>query len=76
MNSSINKRILLTTVFLLYFCLVLPVSVTKESWMIYLVSEPVRLWTTVIALGMVWGIGLFCYHRLILHPSPPEQQKE
>jgi hypothetical protein len=61
---------------LLYLCLVLPSSIDRESWMAFLDSEPIRLWSTIINLFLLWAAAYFCYQRFIVHPTPPEKEKK
>jgi hypothetical protein len=68
--------IILNIIGLLYLCLVVPYTVDKDSWMAFLNSEPIRLWSTIINLGLLWAAGFFCYQRFILNPSPPEKEKK
>jgi DNA-directed RNA polymerase subunit RPC12/RpoP len=49
----------------------------EEDWMIAIFfSEPLFLWLTLILAAAIWLAGRFAYKRLILEPTPPEEQIE
>jgi hypothetical protein len=60
---------------LLYFSLILPNKV-GNSWMSFLDHESLRMWGTIIAMGVLWASGMFCYQRFICEPLPPEEEKD
>ena len=61
---------------LTYYCVVLPdVVYGIKPWNL-LDAESLRMWLTIIALGLIWGCGLFAYKRLIVNPTPEEKKKE
>jgi DNA-directed RNA polymerase subunit M/transcription elongation factor TFIIS len=47
----------------------------KDYWLWnMLCSEPSYLWMTMITCGIIWGMGRFAFKRLILEPTPPEDE--
>jgi hypothetical protein len=46
------------------------------SWMDFVDSEAVRMWTTVMFLFWFWMAGLFCFKKFIDKPKPDELQME
>ncbi len=68
--------ILLDVIGLLWLCLILPYTIDPDSWTSMFNSEPIRLWTTVINLFLLWTAGYFCYQRFLIHPRPPEKEKD
>jgi hypothetical protein len=40
------------------------------------ISLGIRVWEVVISCFVIWALGKFAFKRLILHPTPPEVQKE
>ncbi len=40
------------------------------------ISLGIRVWEVVISLWVIWALGKFAFKRLILHPTPPEVEKE
>ncbi len=57
-----------------YFSVVLPNVVYKTGFS-WLDHESLRMWFTIITLGLIWGCGMFAYKRLIVQPTPPEKKK-
>jgi hypothetical protein len=41
--------------------------------MAFLDHESMRMWMTFATLGILWGCGLYCYKRFIIHPRPEEK---
>ncbi len=39
-----------------------------------LYSEPIFLWATMITAGILWAMGRFVLKRLVLEPTPPEEE--
>jgi hypothetical protein len=39
-------------------------------------SESLRLWTTIMMLGVIWGLLQFAQKRLLFEPTPPEIEKD
>jgi hypothetical protein len=62
-------------VFCLFFCLELP-GLVKGKWLSFLDHESMRMWVTMIGLIIMWGVGIFAYKRVIVHPMPPEKKSE
>jgi hypothetical protein len=60
----------------LYFCFEVPNMLNREDWSYSFAHESVKFWSAMISLGLLWGLGTFCYKRLILEPKPPEDIKE
>ncbi len=60
---------------LLYFDLVLPGKV-QGGWLFFLDHESLRMWFTIIAMGLFWVSGMFCYKRFLIEPRPPEIVKD
>jgi hypothetical protein len=46
-------------------------GIDKWYWNL-LNSESLRLWMTIISLGVMWALGQFAFKRLLLEPTPPE----
>jgi Zn finger protein HypA/HybF involved in hydrogenase expression len=59
----------------LWYCLQAPYLI-KDTWMEFMDHESTRMWTVILSLFIIWGLGYFCYSRLILNPTPPEQEKD
>ena len=62
-------------VFVMAYCLVVP-YVSKDAWFDFADHESLRLWTVSICLFIIWGLGYFCFKRLVLQPKPPDKVKE
>lgn len=58
-------------VFLLYYALVSPFHVEKTMFE-FTDTEAIRMWTTVIFLGWIWGAGSFCFKKFFEEPMPDE----
>lgn len=56
---------------LLFFYIVFPDWVI-DSWASFLDSEAVRMWTTLIFVGIFWMAGMYCFHKFIEKPKPDE----
>lgn len=64
--------ILVLMIFCLYYCLLLPAHLDYyTSW---LGSEPLKMWTVIINLCIMWPLGYFAYRRLIINPTPPDKE--
>jgi DNA-directed RNA polymerase subunit RPC12/RpoP len=59
----------------LFYCLTVP-SLVRDAWTYWLDHESLRLWIGSIFLGIIWGLGIFMYRRLILEPKPAEKLKD
>jgi len=59
----------------LFFCLVVP-DLVRDAWTSFIDHESLRLWAAAIFLGLIWGMGIFAYKRLILEPKPAEILKD
>jgi hypothetical protein len=62
----------------LFYSLAMP-DLTRESvksWWVDINHESLRFWCVLISLGLIWGLGIFVYKRLILEPVPPERIKD
>jgi len=64
------------TIFILYYCIVLPTTLDENSWLNLTDHESMRMWTVIISLFDIWPAGLFAFSRLVLHPKPPKKVKE
>ncbi|MBI3407557.1 MAG: hypothetical protein HY040_04280 [Planctomycetes bacterium] len=63
--------ILFIIMLLLFYSLVLPSLLSKESWISFLDHESMRLWLTTPLLSAIWALGYFAFRRLIIKPLPP-----
>jgi DNA-directed RNA polymerase subunit RPC12/RpoP len=59
----------------IWYCISFP-DVARGSYIEFLDHESMRLWLTIIALGISWPIGYFAFHRLVLNPNPPDKVKD
>ncbi len=61
----------------IYYCLIWPsLDFVRNSWIGFTTHESMRFWPGAILLGVIWGLGMFAYKRLILNPLPPENVKD
>lgn len=61
----------------LYYCLLWPnLDFVRNSWVGFTTHESMRFWPGVILLGLIWGLGMYAFKRLILNPQPPEKIKD
>ena len=51
-------------------------SAVAGSWAAFLDHESLRMWMSIIGMGVVWTTGLFCYKRFLIEPLPPDIEKE
>jgi hypothetical protein len=58
-----------------YFSLVLP-DVVYKTKLAFMDHESLRMWFTIITLGIIWGCGTYSYKRLVVEPTPPEKIKD
>jgi len=65
--------IILQTMFMIYYCVVVPVIAAPNSWLSYFNAESLRLWSVAFGLFNIWPIGYFVFKRFVLQPSPPEK---
>ncbi len=63
-------------IFLMYYSVVSPYHVYDIPILNYSDHESIRMWTTVIFLGWLWGTGLFCFKKFIEKPIPDEEVVE
>jgi DNA-directed RNA polymerase subunit RPC12/RpoP len=66
--------IFILIVFCITFCLLLPEMLGPKSILAFMDSEAVRWWTVVAALAIMWWLGRVACNRLILNPTPPEEE--
>jgi DNA-directed RNA polymerase subunit RPC12/RpoP len=45
-----------------------------DSWASFIDSEAMRMWITLIFLGIFWTAGMFCFYKFIEKPMPDEIQ--
>ena len=43
-----------------------------EHWSDFLDSEAVRMWTTLIFIGLFWMAGMYCFYKFVVKPKPDE----
>lgn len=67
--------VLVLIILVMYYCIVFPHAV-RGGFLEFLDHESMRLWITIIVLGMSWPIGYFAFHRLVLNPNPPDKVKD
>jgi DNA-directed RNA polymerase subunit RPC12/RpoP len=58
----------------LVYCLMVP-NWVGNTWAEFTDHESLRLWTVILSLGIIWGLGYFAFRRLIMEPAPPEKVK-
>ena len=68
--------ILVMIILVIFYCVVFPGIVRGGGFLEYLDHESMRLWLTIITLGIAWPIGYFAFHRLVLNPNPPDKVKD
>jgi DNA-directed RNA polymerase subunit RPC12/RpoP len=51
-------------------------ALTRGAWTDFLDHESMRLWIVMISLGVMWGLGIFMFKRLLLEPRPPEKEMD
>jgi hypothetical protein len=59
----------------LFFCLKVP-SLVKDGDYEFLDAKPLRIWGVIASLFVMFFFGQFAFRRLILHPHPPEREKD
>jgi hypothetical protein len=42
------------------------------TWMEFIDSEAIRMWTTLIFIGLFWMAGMYCFNKFIEKPKPDE----
>jgi hypothetical protein len=49
---------------------------TRGGWELWtwFTNEPAKLWITLIILACIWGMGKFAYKRILIEPTPPEEE--
>lgn len=57
---------------LLILYALVPYWVVGSGWFWWIDSEAVRMWTTLIFIGIFWVAGVFCYKKFIEKPKPDE----
>jgi DNA-directed RNA polymerase subunit RPC12/RpoP len=61
----------------LFYCLLLPDIVQGTAWAeTVFATEASRFWMVIPTLFAMWTLGYFAYNRLIVHPIPPEKEKD
>ena len=60
----------------LFFCVQFPRNLGPKSWWTWLDHESMRMWSTLLALAIMWPLGFFAYRKLILEPKPREKRKD
>ncbi len=65
-------------VLILWYCTVVPRVpwIVKDDWYNWTIHESMRMWSVVMLLFLMWGLGFFVYNRLIVNPHPPEKEKK
>ncbi|MSQ92968.1 MAG: hypothetical protein EXR98_00260 [Gemmataceae bacterium] len=49
-----------------------PYWVAGDTWIVMFDTEALRMWSTIILLGVIWGAGIFCFKKFIEKPKPDE----
>jgi DNA-directed RNA polymerase subunit RPC12/RpoP len=52
----------------------LPAVTHGSAFWSWFTNEPSKLWVTLIMLAAMWAMGRFAYKRLLLEPTPPEEE--
>jgi len=61
--------------FLIFYATVAP-YLLENTMFSFMDSEAMRMWTTVLVLGWVFGAGTFCFKKFIDKPKPDEIELE
>lgn len=64
------------TIFLIFLDLVFPFVLEVNTWQEYFDHESIRLWLTVGLLQAFFPLGVVCYRKFIVNPTPPEKKKD
>lgn len=67
--------VFLFIVLLFFYCMVIP-DMVEKTWASFLDHESMRLWISSSILMTCWGLGMFCFKRLIVNPKPAEEEKD
>jgi DNA-directed RNA polymerase subunit RPC12/RpoP len=47
-----------------------------STWLSFIDSEAIRMWATVLSLGILWTAGMFCFKMFIAKPKPDDLKIE
>jgi hypothetical protein len=67
--------IIVVILFDLFFCLIYPMLIDKDSEWLFTTANGLKVWEVVASLFAMFYLGRFAYQRLVLHPEPPEIEK-
>ncbi len=56
----------------LWFCFEFPKTVEPGTFVALFAHESMKFWSALISLFLIWGLGMFCFKRLVLEPKPHE----
>ena len=62
--------------FVLYYTIVSPYHVADVMVVSLSDHESMRMWITLIMLGIIWAAGIFCFKKFIEKPKPDEIQMD
>lgn len=60
----------------IFYCTVWPFFIADTSWMQWTDYEGLRMWGSMIGLGIIFMLGRVCYRRFIVKPIPDELKYE
>lgn len=58
----------------LFYCLKLPGMLVKSDWS-FITYGGIRLWVVIFSIFIMLVLGRFAFRRLVLNPTPPEQER-
>ncbi|MCI0380617.1 MAG: hypothetical protein L0215_23780 [Gemmataceae bacterium] len=67
--------VVLLLIGVMFYCLKLQYML-PEKWANIFGHESLKMWFTLIALGLSWGLGYLAVKRLVLEPRPEEKKKQ
>jgi len=62
-------------ILLIFYSTVLTKALEGTGWS-WITHEMLRMWGTIVMLGLLWALGTFAFNTLALKPKPPDVEKE
>ena len=61
---------------LLVYNILMPIWFFGSPKIEWIVHESLRMWGTIVLLGLLWALGMVAFKTLALAPKPPDVEKD
>ncbi|MEI7685764.1 MAG: hypothetical protein WCL32_12120 [Planctomycetota bacterium] len=74
-SLSLAAAFVTIVLMLIFYSTVLTQWLEGTGWS-WITHESLRMWSTILLLGLLWGLGSYAFKTLVMAPRPPDIEKE